>query len=697
MNYTSFCFFLSIIMGFFAGGYVCSKLHKAFYDLEKIKTTDLGDAVDKGTELIAEKIKSLYTATEFIERIAVKHPPIEAIEHGLQEAMSKNNALISCGIVYAPYAYITDQELVSRRVVRQENNTLVTYAVNEKERYTDAEWYRRAQGGKPYISSPFLDDISNQMIVRYSYPFYIINTTDNSQQFGGVVTTALPLTALDAMVLEMSLDKSTYAMLVDSNGAILAHPTEIVTHEEKTIQNLARNPGNKNLLELYNHLIQAKDGNIEIKLGAEHNSFKTMYKKVPNTNWYLILMHLQNVNPIPTQEIFRLLVMLLLIVVGTITSIGGVFFFICCTPLRAAWLASSLYAFLVGASIGAIWAFDIISDIPDNQREHVIDTHYSLQRFLFIQKKENPHVFEKEPILIPTGIYITSFEPGHDGSLTLTGQVWQKYDRSKYPNLKPNILFLNAIDEITEKNSSTFKGSLETVNWWFKATFHTTFNYLKYPFDEQEIVITLCHKEYESNIILTPDFEAFLSNDSPRSEIDPEVHSNQWTIKQSYSFYTLSDFQTDFGIEDYPGQKGFPNLNYGIRIRRQFVYPLTASALPVVIILFVVFSILLLTGLNAHHTSLATEIVKLTSGILFTTAVAHQTFQRTLQSPAITYFEYFYFLLYAVILLIAINGMLYAYDRGGRFINTENNLIPRLLYWPLTLSLCLGLTLWFFY
>jgi hypothetical protein len=294
-------------------------------------------------------------------------------------------------------------------------------------------------------------------------------------------------------------------------------------------------------------------------------------------------------------------------------------------------------------------------------------------------------------------VYLTSFEPSHDGSITVSGQVWQKYDRAKYPDLKPHVLFLNATEQTTEKDSSTFKGTLETVGWWFKATFPTNFNYLKYPFDEQEIVITLGHKDFESNIILTPDFEAYLSSESSTPEINPAVHSSQWIIKQTYSFYELTTFQTDFGIEDYAGQKGYPTLNFGIRIRRQFVYPLTASALPVATILFVVFSIVLLTGLAAHHASLATEIIKLTSGIFFAAVVAHQTFQRSLQSPVVTYFEYFYFLCYGIILFTAINGLLYAYDRGGFLINTHNNIIPRLLYWPITLLLGLGLTVWFFY
>jgi hypothetical protein len=135
----------------------------------------------------------------------------------------------------------------------------------------------------------------------------------------------------------------------------------------------------------------------------------------------------------------------------------------------------------------------------------------------------------------------------------------------------------------------------------------------------------------------------------------------------------------------------------GIRIRRQFVYPLTASALPVIIILFVVFSIVLLTGLATHQASLATEIIKLTSSIFFATAVAHQTFQRSLQSPVITYFEYFYFIIYGIILFTVINGLLYAYNRGGMLIMWHNNFIPRLAYWPITLLLSLGLTLWFFY
>lgn len=697
MNYSSYFLVFSMLVGAGGCGYFGSAIYRELISSQKEKDKKLQATLDQGAEAIVRRVKEVYTIADGINRLAVAKKSVADIEAALREIVTKNSILISCGVAYAPYVYDPQKEFVSRRVVRVDQE-FVTYALEAKEDYTKTEWYRHAHSGKPYWSTPFLDEISKQMIVRYTAPFYLINPTTQTQEFGGVIIASIPVLDVDSFVIEMSLDKETYAMLVHENGALLAHPTVIVNLEERTILKLAREAGNKNLLEIYNQLKQNDEGELTITTGMQNNLFKTVFKRVPDTAWFLILMRLENTNIIASHAVFRLFVLLVLALVIFFTSFFSLlFFWQCDTVLRAAWLTSSLFAALLAASIGAIWTLDIQSDTRDKDHEHVIETEYVLNHFLFLERKNNPHLYKKNPILLPTGIYITSLEPAHDGSLTINGLVWQKYDRKEHPDLEPHILFLNAVEQYLEQNSSTFKGTQETIGWSFKAKFQTQFSYLKYPFDEQEIALTLGYKEYESHIILTPDFEAYLSSDSPKSEIDPKIHSNQWQIKETYAFYELTDFPTDFGIEDYPGQKGFPNLNYGIRIRRHFVYPLTASALPIIIILFVVFSILLFTGLTIHRSSLATEIIKLTSSIFFATAIAHQTFQRSLQSPVITYFEYFYFLIYGIILFTAINGMLYAYERGGTIINSHNNLIARLIYWPVTLLLCLGLTLWFFY
>ncbi len=696
MNYLYSFLTLSMLLGSGSCYYIGSSLYQEIEKAQSEKEKLVEKAIDQGTEQVVLKTKALYAVVESLQQVSHTKKTRGDIEIALKDTMAKNNMLISCSIAYAPSIYNDHQELMSCRVVRT-GDTFTTYALESKEDYTNAEWYRHAQSGTPYWSAPFADEVSTQLIVRYSYPFFMADPNTGKQNFSGIINVAIPVQELDLLVLEVSLDKKTSALLVHENGTLLAHPTEIVTHEEKSLITLARQPGNKNLLLIYNDLKNADEGDLTLTNGVQNNLFKVMFKKIPTTPWYLIIMHLENEKMISSHHLFRLFVLLILTMVLLIATLFSCAALYWCRGIRAAWFTSSFCACVLAASIAVIWALDITSDIPNIQYENIIENKHGLQRFFFLQKKANPHIYSEKTAFIPTGIYITSFATGHDGSLVLNGHVWQKYDRTLYPDLEPNIQFLNATEQSKEKIYTTHKGTLETIGWSFTATIQANFNYLKYPFDEQQIVLELGHQDYLTNVILTPDLEAYVSYESPKSEIDPTITSNQWIIQQSYAFYELTHFTTDFGIEGYNSQKGFPLLKIGIRIRRQFVYPLTASALPVTIILFVVFSILLFTGLTEHHTSLATEIIKLTSSIFFAAAVAHQTFQRSLQSSVITYFEYFYFLIYAIILLVAINGMLYAYNRGGRLINGHRNLIPRLLYWPVTLLLCLLLTLWFFY
>ena len=408
-------------------------------------------------------------------------------------------------------------------------------------------------------------------------------------------------------------------------------------------------------------------------------------------------MRLEQSNFIYSHVIRQSLIVLFILAVIFLLAIFSILCLFFCSGMRAAWLTSSCFALLLLISIAFIWALDINLDIPSSNYSNVVDTELSLDRFFFLQKKTNPLIYKKAIQFIPTGIFLTSFDVGGDSSIHIAGYIWQKYDHAKGIIEDPGVVIFNAIDQSFEKIYTSKKNTIETIGWRFNAVLKGNFNYLKYPFDEQEVIISLGNKDYITNTILVPDFEAFSVSDTLKPEIDPTSSTGQWIVNQTASFYQLTDFSTNFGIQGYTRQRGFPNLAFAISIRRKFVYPLTASALPVSIILVVVFSIVLFTGLTKNRITQPTEIIKLTSSIFFGAAVAHQTFQRTLQSPVITYFEYFYFLIYIVILLVTVNGMLYGYHRGGPIISAYNNLFPRILYWPITLALCLILTMFFFY
>jgi|GEM_PF-4475171 len=697
MRYIYLLFLLIFILGTCGAAYVGNLLYHEFATTKHTEYNQLHKESVNGVQALSAKIKSLYNVTQTIQHIASQKSSAAEIDTQLTTIMQENKSLVSCSIAFAPYMHDPNTKFFSRRVVRT-GDGYITYALEETEDYTTAEWFRKPQRGTPAWSNPFFDTVSKQLAIRYSYPFFMADPITQYEHFGGVANITISLIELNHLIMSMSLDKETYGSLIDEHGIILSHTAEDILNQERNLDTLAREPGKKDLLQVSTLIQHNKEGELTIEDTFQQKLFRIIIKKVPDTPWFLMFMHLEHTNMLNTHLIVRLLILFMLLVCISTLSFITPFFISFLTPQKASWLCAICCSILLTGAIVFIWSLDIMSNIPSAEYSNIVDTELALDRFLFFQKKSNPQIYKKDPHFVPTGIFITALRVSNDAStITIGGQVWQKYDRTKYKNDEPGVVFFNATDQAVEKIYSTEKNAIETVGWRFRATIPVNFNYLKYPFDEQEITISLGHKDYLSNIILVPDLSAFRPDSSSKAEIDPSAENAQWIIKESYPFYQLTDFNTDFGIKGYTQQKGFPHLSFVIHIRRQFVYPLTASALPVIIILFVVFSIVLFTGLATNRTSLATEVIKLTASIFLGAAVAHQTFQRSLQSPVITYFEYFYFLLYAVILITAINGMLYAYNRGGLVVTYGDNFIPRLLYWPVTLCMCLLLTLYFFY
>ena len=64
----------------------------------------------------------------------------------------------------------------------------------------------------------------------------------------------------------------------------------------------------------------------------------------------------------------------------------------------------------------------------------------------------------------------------------------------------------------------------------------------------------------------------------------------------------------------------------------------------------------------------------------------------SLASPVLMYFEYFYFTVYLAILLVSINAILFAAQFGIRAVEHRENIIPKLVFWPLWTACMFGIT-----
>ncbi|HHQ4663903.1 TPA: methyl-accepting chemotaxis protein, partial [Aeromonas veronii] len=135
-------------------------------------------------------------------------------------------------------------------------------------------WYKDAvAAGKLVITAPYADVSNGSLIVTIAEPFQRGNTQ-------GVIAGDVSISALISDILTVTTE-GTYAILVDSNGTIIAHPDASLSLKPATT--LA-----PELTASYINQI-AHDGTInELVISGKKEVFD--FNAIPNTNWYYGMM-----------------------------------------------------------------------------------------------------------------------------------------------------------------------------------------------------------------------------------------------------------------------------------------------------------------------------------------------------------------------------------------------------------------------
>ncbi len=167
-----------------------------------------------------------------------------------------------------------------------------------------------------------------------------------------------------------------------------------------------------------------------------------------------------------------------------------------------------------------------------------------------------------------------------------------------------------------------------------------------------------------------------------------------WNVLGSFFEYGVERYNTDFGIA---AAQDVPQLFFNVSLRRQFIGPLIANLLPVAVTAAMLFGMLLITTKTETQVVKAMDIVRGTAALFVVASFQHIGLRNALSSPRVFYFEYFYFVLYLSILLVTLNGILFAASAGLRLIDYRDNLVPKLSYWPLLLSVIFATTFWVLY
>jgi len=321
---------------------------------------------------------------------------------------------------------------------------------------------------------------------------------------------------------------------------------------------------------------------------------------------------------------------------------------------------------------------------------------------------------EIEPMRkVRTGIFIQSLKFFNSTEVSFSGYIWQRYQDGIQDDIKPGkdevgFILPEQIDsggdvsarEVYRQRYQESGINGEVIGWYFEATLRQPFKYEEYPFDHKTAWVRMWHKDFWRNIVLVPDYTAYESTaDDQIFGIEPNIVLGSWIREDTYFDYTEADYDTNFGIPDYIGQHKFPELRYNFVLKRNFENAFIIYLLPLFLVAMLLFAALLttsnldeLSGRLGFNTS---GFIGACSALFFVVLLAHIQLREQFGGAGIVYIEYFYILMYILLVLGTANVYLFTIrpKRWFGWILYEDNIIFKVAYWPVVLAALILITL----
>ena len=445
-------------------------------------------------------------------------------------------------------------------------------------------------------------------------------------------------------------------------------------------------------------------------LNRRHGKESKLYHAyIPRLDWYVILKPKHEHFTVWHSDLRKLLLNSLAFLV---LALSGLFYlFQRNVELSPKWLVSeSIFCSIVLlASMCFIWTIYQYHPNSHIQKDILLDDHSvdsALEFYNDSYKRNNDKNIEK----IKTGVFVQSVEFLSGTNVKTTGVVWQKYTAEQLKVIGEDnvgVFFPEAdsidIDELytLEDPKKLPKDIVLIKAWAFQCTLRQSFDYYIYPFDFQDVWLRLKHKKFQDNILLVPDFDSY-------ELIAPELHPGVekqlvlpgWIAENSFYSYKNLNFNTSFGKSSLYNVKDFPELHFNVSFRRDFLGSLVTEFIPIIVAGILLFALLLI-GSRKNSSGLfgfsAIDVVLGCAALFFVIVFQHIALRSRFGTHTLIYMEYFYFLLYIMMVVIIFNSILFASEKKIKFIHCYDNLYPKILYWPFITSSLSIVTFIYFY
>ncbi|MFJ9690579.1 hypothetical protein [Kitasatospora sp. NPDC101183] len=358
-------------------------------------------------------------------------------------------------------------------------------------------------------------------------------------------------------------------------------------------------------------------------------------------------------------------------------------------PSSLGWFSATVSALCLLATV-FVWVSVAADDTVIGTPGTVVTTPAATADYLRAEQRDGMQQ-------IPTGLMIQTAQFTDANNVRLTGLLWQRLPASADTKI-PAVDLPDAVDGgIGDQVYLLDNGdSTKTVGWKLRATLREQFDYQHYPLDRQNVWMTMWPRT--ANTVLVPDFAAYPPWEAEQNYgLYADMVTGDW--RTHFSAFSLGDVQnrTTHGAAGASLDSTVPELHFSTGITRRFLSPLLDRLVPLMVIAMLVFASLFVVTKDSDRRSLAGfstwTVIGFCGAMMLVIAVQHSSLRSATGATGIVYAEYFYFILYLVIALVAFNVVEYTSTRRLRLLEWNGNMAARLMYWPIVTVLLFAATL----
>jgi hypothetical protein len=212
-------------------------------------------------------------------------------------------------------------------------------------------------------------------------------------------------------------------------------------------------------------------------------------------------------------------------------------------------------------------------------------------------------------------------------------------------------------------------------------------------------------RDFVANTVLTPDLGAYPCPGASCTQpgdtfgVEETIVLGDWDREDTYFDYFLSSYNTNFGIDGYVGQTGFPELRYNMLIKRRVGNAFIVNLVPLFVVAMLAFASLMTATTDRERGSTfgfsTAGSIGTLSALFFVVLLAHIQLRQQFAGSGVVYLEWFYFVMYVVLLGVAVTTYLVAApsSAGLRLVAYRDNLIPKVTYWPALIGAMVAITI----